>query len=86
MGLRTMYKLTRVRGRYLRAEDEKKGPMTVYSLVPDEADPRWRWLYEYGPRLPLVKGVYGNAVYAFPAEGKTFYVYVTTSGFMISEE
>jgi hypothetical protein len=86
IGLRTMYKLTRVRGRYLRAEDEMKKPATVYSLVADEEDPRWRWLYEYGARLPFVQAVYGNTVFTFPSETKTFGIYVTTSGFMIAEE
>lgn len=86
LGLRTMYKLTRVRGRYLRADDEMSKPATVYSLVPNEDDPAWRWLYEYGPRLPFVQAVYGNTVFTFPSEAKTFGIYVTTSGFMIAEK
>ena len=86
LGLRTMYKLTRVRGRYLRADDEANKPATVYSLVANEEDPRWRWLYLYGPRLPFVQAVYGNTVFTFPAEGKTFAIYVTQSGFMIAED
>jgi hypothetical protein len=86
LGLRTMYKLTRVRGRYLRADDEMSKPATVYSLVPNEDDPAWRWLYEYGPHLPFVQAVYGNTVFTFPSEAKTFDIYVTTSGFMIAEK
>ena len=86
LGLRTMYKLTRVRGRYLRSEDEMNKPATVYSLVPNEDDPRWRWLFEYGPRLPFVQAVYGNTVFTFPSEAKTFAIYVTTSGFMVAEK
>jgi hypothetical protein len=86
IGLHTMYKLTRVRGRYLRTEDEMNKPATVYSLVADEEDPRWRWLYEYGARLPFVEAVYGNTVFTFPSETKIFGIYVTTSGFMIAEE
>jgi hypothetical protein len=85
IGLHTMYKLTRVRGRYLRTEDEMNKPATVYSLVTYEEDPRWRWLYEYGARLPFVEAVYGNTVFTFPSETKTFGIYVTTSGFMIAE-
>ena len=86
LGLRTMYKLTRVRGRYLRAEDEINKPATVFSVITNEEDPRWRWLYEYGARLPFVQAVYGNTVFTFPSETKTFGIYVTTSGFMITEE
>jgi hypothetical protein len=86
VGLHTMYKLTRVRGRYLRAEDESSKPATAYSLVENEEDPRWRWLYEYGARLPFVNAVYGNTVFTFPSDTRTFRIYVTTSGFMIEEE
>ena len=86
LGLHTMYKLTRVRGRYLRAEDEVKRPATAYSLVANEEDPRWRWLYEYGARLPFIHAVYGNTVFTFPSSTKIFRIYVTTSGFMIEEE
>jgi len=86
LGLHTMYKLTHVRGRYLRAENEVSRPGTVYSLVSNEEDPRWRLLYEYGTRLPFVNAVYGNTVFTFPSAGKIFRIYVTTSGFMIEQE
>ena len=86
IGLHTMFKLTRVRGRYLRVDDEMNMPATVYSLVANEEGSRWRWLYEYGTRLPFVQAVYGNTVFTFPSETKTFGIYVTTSGFMIVEE
>ena len=85
LGLRTMYKLTRVRGRYLRAEDETHKPAAAYSLVAREEDPGWRWLYEYGARLPFVHAVYGNTVFTFPSAAKAFRIYVTTSGFMLEE-
>jgi len=84
-GLRSMYKLTRIRGRYLRAGDQSAKPGTVYSLVADEQDPRWHFLYKYGPRLPFVHAVYGNTVFTFPSRTKTFEIFVTASGFMIEE-
>jgi hypothetical protein len=86
LGLPTMYKLTRVRGRYLKAEDEASMPSTAYSLVPNEEDPVWIWLYQYGARLPFVKAVYGNAAYTFPSTSKVFYLYASISGFMIQEK
>jgi hypothetical protein len=85
IGRHTLYKLTRVRGRYLRAEDESSRPATAYSLVENENDAQWRWLYEYGTRLPFVTAVYGNTVFTFPSKTKIFRIYVTTSGFMIEE-
>jgi hypothetical protein len=85
LGLQTMYKLSRVRGRYLRAEDERSKPATAHSLVANEEDPHWRWLYKYGARLPFVTAVYGNTVFTFPSETKTFRIYITPFGFMIEE-
>jgi len=86
VGLRTMYKLTRVRGRYVRSADEATQPSSVYSLVENEEDPLWRWLFEYGRQLPMVHAVYGTTVFTFPSPGKTFHICVTSSGFMLEEQ
>ncbi|NOR54213.1 MAG: hypothetical protein GQ536_09025, partial [Candidatus Aminicenantes bacterium] len=42
LGLHTRYRLTRLRGRYIQAEDEKKKETTLFSLVKDENHPLWR--------------------------------------------
>jgi hypothetical protein len=86
VGLHTMYKLTRVRGRYLRAYDEMTKEVTAYTLVAREEDPYWEWLFRYGAQLPFVTAVYGNTIFTFPSEEATFGIYVTTSGFMIEVE
>ena len=83
LGLHTMYKLTRVRGRYATTKEELVNTPSVYSLVAHEEDPRWRWLYLYGHKLPFVQAVYGNTVFTYPDEEKIFEIYVTTSGFMV---
>ncbi|RMD90289.1 MAG: hypothetical protein D6813_09365 [Calditrichaeota bacterium] len=83
LGLHTMYKLTRVRGRYLTTREERINTPSVYSLVTKEEDPRWRWLYKYGHRLPFVQAVYGNTVFTYPDQNKIYEIYVTTSGFMV---
>lgn len=82
-GLHTMYKLTRIKGRYVRIEDERSRRPSVYSLVEREEEPPWRWLYEYGHRLRFVTAVYGNTVYTYPSKRRTFQIYVTTSGFTV---
>ncbi len=86
LGLRTMYNLTRVRGRYVDIQEEIRNTPTVYSLVDKEKDPVWRWLHKYGHKLPFVTAVYGNTVFTYPSEEKTYAVYVTASGFMIQVE
>ncbi|MFQ5769511.1 MAG: hypothetical protein ACE5HX_03175 [bacterium] len=82
IGLHTMFKLTRVRGRYVNYQDEIRQPPSVYSLVEREDDPQWRWLFKYGHKLRFVSAVYGNTVYTYPSENNIYEIYVTTSGFM----
>jgi len=75
--------LTRLRSRYLRTSDEMTKPSTIHSLVENENNPLWKYLYRYGPRLPLVSTVYGNAVFQSSGEDVSFRVYVGTSGFIV---
>lgn len=82
MGLHTRYRLTRLRSRYLRSSDEMAKPSTVHALVKDEDHPLWKYLYKFGPRLPLVSTVYGSAVFQSSDEEAVFRVYVSTSGFV----
>lgn len=82
IGLHTMFKLTRVRGRFVNYEDEISKKPSVYSLVSSENNPKWRWLYKYGHKLRFVSAVYGNTVYTYPAKERLYEVYVTTSGFI----
>ncbi len=82
IGIHTRYRLTRLRGRYIRTSDEKTKPTEIYSLVEMEDHPIWGYLYRHGASLPLVSTVYGNAVFQNSEEASTFLVYTTTSGFM----
>lgn len=86
LGLETRYRLTRLRGRYVSTEEETRQKPTIYSLVKDEHDPLWKLLYEYGPRLPFVSTVYGGAVFQVAAERKSYFLYVSSSGFLIREK
>ncbi len=86
LGLHTRYRLTRIRGRFVKTEDEIRNTPTIYSLVENESHPLWRLLYEYGPSLPLVSTVYGNAVFQNVRQKKTFTVSVSTSGFVTREK
>ena len=82
LGLHTRYRLTRLRSRYLQTSDEMTRPSTVHPLVENENNPLWKYLYKYGPRLPMVSTVYGNAVFQLSGEDGIFRVYVGTSGFI----
>lgn len=82
LGFHTRYRLTRLRGRYIRTSDEKTKPTSIFSLVEIEDHPVWGYLYKHGPSLPFVSTVYGNAVFQSSEEPSTFLVYTTTSGFL----
>ncbi len=82
-GLHTMFKLTRVRGRFETVQKEMSREATVFSLVQQEELPEWRWLFKYGHRLRFVESVYGNTVFTYPAKDASYEIYVTTSGFMV---
>lgn len=85
VGLKTRYRLTRLRGRYLDTETEIRQKPTIYSLVKEENHPVWRYLYLYGHQLPFVSTVYGNAAFQASTENKRYFLYAGTSGFLVRE-
>lgn len=85
LGLHTRYRLTRLRGRYLRTQDERNRPHTIHSLTPREENPLWRILYLFGPKMPFVSSVYGNAAFQASDRLQRYRVYVGTSGFVVRE-
>jgi hypothetical protein len=84
-GFHTRYRLTRIRGRYSRTEDELSLRPTIFSLVEDEDTLLWSYLYEVGPDLPFVSTVYGNAVFQHSGKKKKFLITISTSGFVARE-
>jgi hypothetical protein len=86
LGMHTRYRLTRLRGRYLNISAEIHQPHTIHSLVEQEDNPLWRYLYKYGPQLPFVSTVYGNAVFQNTENYKHYSIYVGTSGFIVREK
>ena len=85
LGFHTRYRLTRLRGRYLSTEDERRQPQTIHSLVDSEDDPLWRQLYRLGAKMPFVSTVYGNAAFQVSENQRRYLVYVGTSGFVVRE-
>ena len=82
LGARPAHKLTRLESRYLAAEEEATRPRSAYDLN-GGTSPIWRWLHRFGPSLPLVDAVYGNAAYTDARPGGRWGVYVTPSGYLI---
>ncbi|MBN2245416.1 MAG: hypothetical protein JW755_06195 [Candidatus Aminicenantes bacterium] len=86
MGWHTRYRLTRLRSRYIRTEDEKTRPSSIYQLAAKEDHPFWGYLYKHGHKLPFVSTVYGNAVFQSTKEEAEYLVFVTTSGFIARKQ
>lgn len=86
MGWHTRYRLTRLRSRYIRTEDERTKPSSIHQLTEKENHPFWGYLYKYGHKLPFVSTVYGNAVFQSTGEKATYLVYVGTSGFVARKQ
>jgi hypothetical protein len=84
LGFHTQYKISRLEGRYLLAEDQSNKKITAFELN-GGTDSVWLELYRKGSSWPFeyfVDEVYGSAVYQLAEPGSLFQVLVTTSGLM----
>ena len=84
IGVHTLHKITRLRGRYLTVEKELHMPSSVYEIN-FGTDSLWLLLYKYQRFFPFVEAVYGNSAYTFPDAKSQFLIYVTTSGYIIKK-
>ncbi len=82
LGLHTMYRLTRVEGRFSDISEHLAQPASSYSLVGEQSR-IWMLLYDFGDLLPFVESAYGSTVYTRALYGAKYLVYVTTSGYMV---
>ena len=83
LGLKSMYRLTRLQGRFEKAEEEMTGSITAYALVDDEKSEFWETLYDIAVKTPLIKSAHQNFVAAHPFFGDYFEIYVTTTGYTL---
>lgn len=83
LGLKSMYRLTRVQGNYIHAEDEMTKGMTVFPLVEEEQSEFWKTLSDIAVKTPLIKSAHQNFVSTYPYYGDTFHIYATPSGFTL---
>jgi hypothetical protein len=85
LGFDTHYRLTRLRGRYVNSQEEKDKEHTIYPLVKNEESFFWRPFYRVGQKFPLIKSVYGYAIFQNANIKSVFLVYVNNSGFSLKE-
>jgi hypothetical protein len=87
LGVDTVYQVTRVEGRWLRAEDANAKKASAYDRGTTSSG--WLALYQHGTRGPLgwmVQGVNGNAVSQLPDRRALYDLYVTNDGFIVDKK
>lgn len=83
LGFKSMYRLTRIQGSWIAAEDERLHPVSAHALVEKERHEFWEKLYIIVTNIPLIKSVHQNYVSSYPFYGDTFHIYVTTTGYTL---
>jgi len=87
MGVETVYKVTRVEGRWLKADDANVHKSTAFDRE-GGTGPGWLQLYKNGARGPfgwMVAGAHGQAVSQLPDRRAVYDLYVTPNGFIVDK-
>ena len=84
VGMKPLYQVTRLTGRYVSINDEKEKERSVYEVA--EETKVWRWLMQYGEKLPGIDAVQGASSFKDAVENKKFTVYITHNSFVIKEK
>ena len=87
VGVDTVYQVTRVEGRWLKAEDARAHKVTAFDRATTGSG--WLQLYKDGTRGPLgwlVQGVNGGAVSQQPDRRALYDLYVTEDGFVVDKK
>ncbi len=85
VGLNNIYRMDRIRGRYLSIDDEKNKPTTVYKLSDEKSIDIAQWRDNYQSLSFVLDVEHGSASYA-PVDKKSIYSLVmTTNGLLLRE-
>ena len=79
-GLKPMYRLERVSGRYQNIQLEKDAIRSIYALDQGYSPSFWNFLIDYQGFIPWLDAYYGNATYLPMAHGAKFNINITASG------
>ncbi len=83
VGMKPLYQVTRLTGRYVSINDEKEKERSVYEI--EEETMLWRWLMQYGEKIPGIDAVQGISSFKDAVENKKLTVYITHNAFVIKE-
>ncbi len=85
LGLKTAYRLDRIRGRYLNIEDEKNKPSTLFSLNNNDSPDIAEWREQYQNLSFLLDVEHGSASFTSANQEKRFELMMTTNGLLLRE-
>ncbi len=83
LGLKTAYRLDRIRGRYVLIDDEKNKPMTLFSLTESQSSDIAEWREQYQPLSFLLDVEHGSASFASADRKRDFDLMMTTNGLLL---
>jgi hypothetical protein len=84
VGMKPLYQVTRLTGRYVSINDEKGKERSVYEI--GEETKMWRWLMQYGEKIPGIDAVYGTSSFKDAFENKKYIVNIVHNAFVIKEQ
>ena len=84
LGMKPLYRVTRLTGRYISVDDEKQKERSVYEIA--EETMAWRWLMRYGEKIPGIDAVYGSSSFKDAVEYEKYIVSITHNAFVIKEK
>ena len=84
VGMKPLYQVTRLTGRYISINDEKEKERSVYEIA--EETRMWRWLMQYGEKIPGIDAVNGVSSFKDATENKKFIVHIVHNAFVIKEQ
>ena len=85
-GLKPMYRLERISGRYQDIEQEINATRSVYSLERGVSPSLWNFLIEFQEFVPWLDAYYGNATYLPMSNGAKFDITISATGLIAKPE
>jgi len=82
-GLKTVYRLERISGRYRDLKQARSAQHSVHALSSENGLDLWTWSRKNQQRIPWIDAIYGNAAYMPLTDQAQYTVSVSNSGLVI---
>lgn len=86
LGLKTAYRLDRIRGRFKNIDQEQSHSPTVYQIFPTDESNIAEWRTEFQHLTFLLDVEHGSASYVDATQSRVYQLFVTTDGLLFREK